>query len=356
MTDAFDPAFFALGSDTTLTEEQARQITAEATAVAQRSQTFAQAVGNEQRLATRLTKDLAHNRRAMAEYRGDASLVSENTAMRSDFRASLGDKMRSAVCAVVSPRPPSPTSVDGIVLGADNDSNGAEDGANMDADGGGGGGNGGNDDDDDDLLIITGGGGGIGHYPDPLKYIAKRRQELAKRKAAIQSGAGQINATLQRARTANAKDAALKEKMAKDNLLGHKVDQDREVENHRRELEGTKRREAGLAETSRAAHARYLANGMAIAEKVSCVCDVATMQVAAYYIVCGYDVISLFHCHVLNNDQLLNCRILIISHLPSNHHHLLLHIYIHNTECRAYGSEEEESGHGDRSDQHPQCH
>ncbi len=277
MTDAFDPAFFALGSDTTLSEEQARQITAEATAVAQRSQTFAQAVGNEQRLATRLTKDLAHNRRAMAEYRGDASLVSENTAMRSDFRASLGDKMRSAVCAVVSPRPPSPTSVDGIVLGADNGSNGAEDGnANMDVnDGsGGGGGSGGNDDDDDDdLLIITGGGGGIGgatarHYPDPLKYIAKRRQELAKRKAAIQSGADQINATLHRARAADAKDAALKEKMAADHIAQRKVEQDREVEARRRELEGTKRREASLTESSRATHARYLENGTAIAEKV----------------------------------------------------------------------------------------
>lgn len=279
MTD-FDPAFFALGSDTTLTEEQARQITAEATAVAQRSQTFAHAVSNEQRLATRLTKDLAHNRRAMAEYRGDASLVSENTAMRSDFRASLGDKMRSAVCAVVSPRPPSPTSVDGIVLGADNDSNGAEDGANMNNvnGGGGGGGNGGNDDDDDDLLIVTGGIGSATltsrHYPDPLKYIAKRRQELAKRKAAIQSGTDQINATLHRARAADAKDGALKEKMAADHIAQRKVEQDREVEARRRELEGTKRREASLTESSRATHARYLENGMAIAEKVGIVLHV----------------------------------------------------------------------------------
>ena len=282
MTD-FDPAFFALGSDTTLTEEQARQITAEATAVAQRSQTFAHAVSNEQRLATRLTKDLAHNRRAMAEYRGDASLVSENTAMRSDFRASLGDKMRSAVCAVVSPRPPSPTSVsvDGIVLGADNDSNGAEDGANMNnvnggGGGGGGGGNGGNDDDDDDLLIVTGGIGSATsrHYPDPLKYIAKRRQELAKRKAAIQSGTDQINATLHRARAADAKDGALKEKMAADHIAQRKVEQDREVEARRRELEGTKRREASLTESSRATHARYLENGTAIAEKVGIVLHV----------------------------------------------------------------------------------
>ena len=280
MTD-FDPAFFALGSDTTLTEEQARQITAEATAVAQRSQTFAHAVSNEQRLATRLTKDLAHNRRAMAEYRGDASLVSENTAMRSDFRASLGDKMRSAVCAVVSPRPPSPTSVDGIVLGADNDRNGAEDGANMNnvndgGGGGGGGGNGGNDDDDDDLLIVTGGIGSATsrHYPDPLKYIAKRRQELAKRKAAIQSGTDQINATLHRARAADAKDGALKEKMAAAHIAQRKVEQDREVEARRRELEGTKRREASLTESSRATHARYLENGMAIAEKVGIVLHV----------------------------------------------------------------------------------
>jgi len=279
MTD-FDPAFFALGSDTTLTEEQARQITAEATAVAQRSQTFAHAVSNEQRLATRLTKDLAHNRRAMAEYRGDASLVSENTAMRSDFRASLGDKMRSAVCAVVSPRPPSPTSVsvDGIVLGADNDSNGAEDGANMNNvnGGGGNGGNGGNDDDDDDLLIVTGGIGSATsrHYPDPLKYIAKRRQELAKRKAAIQSSTDQINATLHRARAADAKDGALEEKMAADHIAQRKVEQDREVEARRRELEGTKRREASLTESSRATHARYLENGTAIAEKVGIVLHV----------------------------------------------------------------------------------
>ena len=289
MADAFDPAFFALGSDTTLTEEQARQITAEATAVAQRSQTFAHAVSNEQRLATRLTKDLAHNRRAMAEYRGDASLVSENTAMRSDFRASLGDKMRSAVCAVVSPRPPSPTSVDGIVLGADNDSNGAEDGANMDVNGGGGGGgNGGNDDDDDDdLLIITGGIGSATsrHYPDPLKYIAKRRQELAKRKAAIQSGTDQINATLHRARAADAKDGALKEKMAADHIAQRKVEQDREVEARRRELEGTKRREASLTESSRATHARYLENGTAIAEKVGIVLHVNILYAQMYCIV-----------------------------------------------------------------------
>ena len=276
MTD-FDPAFFALGSDTTLTEEQARQITAEAAAVAQRSQTFAHAVSNEQRLATRLTKDLAHNRRAMAEYRGDASLVSENTAMRSDFRASLGDKMRSAVCAVVSPRPPSPTSVDGIVLGADNDSNGANmNNVNGGGGGNGGGGNGGNDDDDDDLLIVTGGIGSATsrHYPDPLKYIAKRRQELAKRKAAIQSGTDQINATLHRARAADAKDGALKEKMAADHIAQRKVEQDREVEARRRELEGTKRREASLTESSRATHARYLENGTAIAEKVGIVLHV----------------------------------------------------------------------------------
>lgn len=308
MTDAFDPAFFALGSDTTLTEEQARQITAEATAVAQRSQTFAQAVGNEQRLATRLTKDLAHNRRAMAEYKADASLVSENTAMRSDFRASLGDKMRSAVCAVVSPRPPSPTSVDGIVLGADADSNGAEDGANMDVNGGGGGGgNGGNDDDDDDLLIITGGGGGIGHYPDPLKYIAKRRQELAKRKAAIQSGADQINTTLHRARAADAKDAALKEKMAADHIAQRKVEQDREVEARRRELEGTKRREASLTESSRATHARYLENGTAIAEKVGNCCVCKYNMYARMYVVL-YDAIQCiafcnYRMHIFNRTS-----------------------------------------------------
>ena len=147
----------------------------------------------------------------------------------------------------------------------------------------GGGGSGG-DNDDDDLMMITIGGSGLGsgsggggitasssnhNYPDPLKYIAKRRQELAKRKAAIQSGSGQINATLRRARTADAKDGALKGKMAAENLVQSKVRQDREVESRRRDLEGTKRREAGLVEQSRAAHAKYLANGTAIAETVS---------------------------------------------------------------------------------------
>ena len=304
MTDAaFDPAIFALGSDTHLVEQQARQIQAEASAIAARTRTSSAAVGSEEKISHRHAKDRAHNCRGMDQYRRDAALLSENAAMRVDFRTTLEDKMRSAVCDVVAPRPPtstSPTSVDGIggLLGGNNNhenddgngggggsggneanTNNAVNGMNFDGSGGGGGG-----DDAADLMIISTTGGGTAstsNYPDPLKYIAKRRQELAKRKVAIQSGAGQINATLRRARTANAKDAALKEKMAKDNLLGHKVDQDREVENHRRELEGTRRREAGLAETSRAAHARYLANGMAIAEKVSHA--VATcMQVAAY--------------------------------------------------------------------------
>ena len=71
------------------------------------------------------------------------------------------------------------------------------------------------------------------------------------------------------ARTADAKDGALKEKMAAENLVQNKVRQDREVESRRRDLEATKRREAGLVEQSRAAHAKYLANGTAIAETVS---------------------------------------------------------------------------------------
>ena len=318
MTDAaFDPAIFALGSDTHLVEQQARQIQAEASAIAARTRTSAAAVGSEEKISHRHAKDRAHNCRDMDQYRRDAALLSENAAMRVDFRTTLEDKMRSAVCDVVAPRPPaSPTSVDAIGiggLGGDNNnhenydgngggggSGGNEANANnavngMTIDGSGGGGGGGEHNDDDLMIISTTTGGGTApsssNYPDPLKYIAKRRQELAKRKAAIQSGAGQINATLQRARTANAKDSALKEKMTKDNLLGHKVDQDREVENHRRELEGTKRREAGLAETSREAHARYLANGMAIAEKVSCVCDVATMQRAAIVCCEYYDII-----------------------------------------------------------------
>jgi len=271
MSDAFDPTIFALGSDTHLVEQQARQIQAEGNAVSQRTQTSAAAVGNEQRVAARYAKDLAHNRRAMGEYRRDAALFSENTAMRVDFRASLEDRMRSAVCAVVAPRPaPSPTSVDGLDLGdqGNKDNNHAGiDGPN----GGLGGGEGGGGSDEDDLMIAVSAanGGGGGSYSDPVKYIAKRRQELAKRRAAIQSGAGQINTTLQRARAANAKDVALKQKMAADNLVRRKAEQDRAVEARRRELEGTRRRETSLAEASRATHARYLKNGTAIAEKVS---------------------------------------------------------------------------------------
>ena len=278
MTDAFDPAIFALGSDTHLVEQQARQIQAEANAIAARTKNSSAAVGGEQRTSLRIKKDLGWNFREMEQYRRDAALLSENAAMRVDFRATLEDRMRSAVSSVVAPHPPapSPTSValvdDANAANADNIA-----AANYESGGGGSGG----DNDEDDLMMITiggsgsGGGGGITssssnhNYPDPLKYIAKRRQELAKRKAAIQSGSGQINATLQRARTADAKDGALKEKMAAENLVQSKVRQDREVESRRRDLEATKRREAGLVEQSRAAHAKYLANGTAIAETVS---------------------------------------------------------------------------------------
>lgn len=283
MTDAaFDPAIFALGSDTHLVEQQARQIQAEANAIAARAQTSSAAVGAEEKISHRHAKDRAHNCRHMDQHRRDAALLSENAAMRVDFRATLEDRMKSAVCDVVAPRPPaSPypsSSVDGIAAGGGNEANANNTSVNGMSIGGA------NDEDGnneaDDLMIISttttttaadGAAASSSNYPDPLKYIARRRQELAKRKASIQSGAGQVNAALQRARTADAKDAALKEKMAQDGLLQRKVDQDREVENRRRELEGTKRREAGLAETSRVAHARYLANGMAIAEKVSCV-------------------------------------------------------------------------------------
>ena len=274
--------FFNLGSDAPANEQLARSLLSEADVIANQNATKQQQLAAEQQRERRNAKDMANYRAEMAKHRRDASIVAEDANIRSQTRSMFQKQMNDEVVAIVSP-PTSPTSPTNGKSTNDNDSDdgGATGGTHTNSNiliGTANEGRGDVEDQDDGGIIMplvtptnnANANANNNHFHQhPEQYIAQRRQELGKCKASIQASEEQINANLLKARTADAQEAELRDRIAADDLAGKKAEHDRQVEVHRRELDATKRREHSLAEAARNCRTRYGENGTAMAERVS---------------------------------------------------------------------------------------